>query len=95
MNQSIFRPKMTEDYGKLFMSNYLLATKKDRITTMNSSTFEQLELDLQYDSSVNDDQGTNTKITPEMREKAEKLTHPDKDPYINAREMGFYCEQCG
>ena len=34
-------------------------------------------------------------ITDEMREMAEKLAHPDKDPYINAREMGVYCEQCG
>lgn len=34
-------------------------------------------------------------VTPEMREIAEQLAHPDGDPYENARRMGFYCEQCG
>ena len=34
-------------------------------------------------------------FTPEMRTIAEALTHPDGDPYDNARQMGFYCEQCG
>lgn len=34
-------------------------------------------------------------ITPEMQEMAEALAHPDGDPYLNARNMGFYCEQCG
>ncbi|MBQ9043525.1 MAG: hypothetical protein IJ111_12025 [Eggerthellaceae bacterium] len=34
-------------------------------------------------------------VTPEMREIAEQLVHPDGDPYENARRMGFYCEQCG
>ena len=34
-------------------------------------------------------------FTPEMRAIAEALTNPKGDPYNNAREMGFYCEQCG
>ena len=34
-------------------------------------------------------------ITDEMREMAHALTHPDGDPYLNGRELGFYCEQCG
>ena len=34
-------------------------------------------------------------FTPEMREVAKALTHPEGDPYDNARKMGFYCEQCG
>lgn len=34
-------------------------------------------------------------FTPEMRAIAEALTHPEGDPYDNARKMGFYCEQCG
>lgn len=34
-------------------------------------------------------------FTPEMRKLAEALTHPDGDPYDNARRLGFYCEQCG
>ena len=34
-------------------------------------------------------------FTPEMRAVAEALTHPEGDPYDNARQMGFYCEQCG
>lgn len=34
-------------------------------------------------------------VTPEMRAMAEALAHPDGDPYLNARAMGFYCEQCG
>lgn len=34
-------------------------------------------------------------VTPEMRAMAEALAHPDGDPYLNARNMGFYCEQCG
>ena len=33
--------------------------------------------------------------TPEMRALAEALTNPKGDPYNNARELGFYCEQCG
>lgn len=33
--------------------------------------------------------------TPEMKAIAEALTHPEGDPYNNARKMGFYCEQCG
>ena len=34
-------------------------------------------------------------FTPEMRALAHALTHPDGDPYLNGRELGFYCEQCG
>lgn len=34
-------------------------------------------------------------VTPEMRELAHALTHPEGDPYLNGRELGFYCEQCG
>lgn len=34
-------------------------------------------------------------FTPEMWEVANELTHPEGDPYNNARRMGFYCEQCG
>ncbi len=34
-------------------------------------------------------------VTPEMREMAEALTHPEGDPYLNGRDLGFYCEQCG
>lgn len=34
-------------------------------------------------------------FTPEMRALAETLTNPKGDPYNNARELGFYCEQCG
>ena len=34
-------------------------------------------------------------VTPEMREMAEALTHPQGDPYLNGRDLGFYCEQCG
>ena len=34
-------------------------------------------------------------FTPEMRDIAEALTHPQGDPCDNARKMGFYCEQCG
>lgn len=34
-------------------------------------------------------------ITDEMREMAEALTHPKGDPYLNGRDLGFYCEQCG
>ena len=34
-------------------------------------------------------------ITPEMRAMVQAVTHPDGDPYDNARKMGFYCEQCG
>lgn len=34
-------------------------------------------------------------FTREMRAIAEALTHPEGDPYDNARQMGFYCEQCG
>lgn len=34
-------------------------------------------------------------FTPEMHAIAHALTHPEGDPYDNARKMGFYCEQCG
>ena len=34
-------------------------------------------------------------FTPEMRALAEALTNPKGDPYNNARDLGFYCEQCG
>lgn len=34
-------------------------------------------------------------FTPEMRAIAEALTKPEGDPYDNARDLGFYCEQCG
>ncbi len=34
-------------------------------------------------------------FTPEMWKVAHELTHPEGDPYDNARKMGFYCEQCG
>lgn len=34
-------------------------------------------------------------ITPEMREVADKLAHPEGDPYENGRQLGFYCETCG
>lgn len=34
-------------------------------------------------------------VTPEMRELAEALAHPKGDPYLNGRDLGFYCEQCG
>ena len=34
-------------------------------------------------------------ITEEMREIADALTHPKGDPYLNGRDLGFYCEQCG
>lgn len=34
-------------------------------------------------------------ITPEMRELANKLAPPKVDPYLNGRNLGFYCEQCG
>lgn len=34
-------------------------------------------------------------VTPEMRELAHALTHPAGDPYLNGRDLGFYCEQCG
>lgn len=34
-------------------------------------------------------------FTPEMQELADALTHPEGDPYNNARKLGFYCEQCG
>ena len=34
-------------------------------------------------------------FTPEMRALAEALANPKGDPYNNARELGFYCEQCG
>lgn len=33
--------------------------------------------------------------TAEMRAIAEALTNPKGDPYSNARDLGFYCEQCG
>lgn len=39
--------------------------------------------------------GVASTCTPEMRAMAEALAHPDGDPYLNARKMGFYCEQCG
>ena len=41
------------------------------------------------------DEDGRIKITPEMREIAEALTHPKGDPYLNGRDLGFYCEQCG
>ena len=34
-------------------------------------------------------------LTPEMFELVEKLAHPGSDPYGAARDLGFYCEQCG
>lgn len=34
-------------------------------------------------------------VTPEMRALADALTHPEGDPYLNGRKLGFYCEQCG
>ena len=34
-------------------------------------------------------------ITQEMREMADALAHPEGDPYLNGRDLGFYCEQCG
>lgn len=34
-------------------------------------------------------------ITVEMRELAEAVAHPKGDPYLNGRDLGFYCEQCG
>lgn len=34
-------------------------------------------------------------ITQEMRDMAHALTHPEGDPYLNGRDLGFYCEQCG
>lgn len=34
-------------------------------------------------------------ITQEMREMADALAHPQGDPYLNGRDLGFYCEQCG
>ena len=34
-------------------------------------------------------------LTPEMLELVEKLAHPGSDPYGAARDLGFYCEQCG
>lgn len=36
-----------------------------------------------------------TIVTPEMRKLAEELAHPQGDPYLNGRRLGFYCEQCG
>lgn len=44
---------------------------------------------------VDKEQARKGTFTPEMREVAEALTHPEGDPYENARKMGFYCEQCG
>ena len=43
------------------------------------------------DKSERDEQG----FTPEMRAVAEALTKAEGDPYSNARDLGFYCEQCG
>lgn len=34
-------------------------------------------------------------ITDEIREMADALAHPKGDPYLNGRDLGFYCEQCG
>lgn len=34
-------------------------------------------------------------VTPEMRALADALAHPKGDPYLNGRDLGFYCEQCG
>ena len=34
-------------------------------------------------------------VTDEMRELADALAHPKGDPYLNGRDLGFYCEQCG
>ena len=34
-------------------------------------------------------------FTLEMRALAEALTNPKGAPYNNARDLGFYCEQCG
>lgn len=42
-----------------------------------------------------DEQKDEDGFTPEMRAIAEALTNPEGDPYNNARNMGFYCEQCG
>ena len=35
------------------------------------------------------------RLTPEQRDLIYKLMHPEGDPYGNARDLGFYCEQCG
>lgn len=34
-------------------------------------------------------------LTSEQVERLHALTHPEGDPYTNARDLGFYCEQCG
>lgn len=34
-------------------------------------------------------------VTPEMKALAEALAHPEGDPYLNGRRLGFYCENCG
>ena len=41
------------------------------------------------------DEKGNIIITDEMLEMAEALAHPEGDPYLNGRDLGFYCEQCG
>jgi len=46
---------------------------------------------LRPDVSERDEDG----FTSEMRALAEAMAHPTGDPYNNARELGFYCEQCG
>ena len=34
-------------------------------------------------------------ITQEMRDLANAVANPKGDPYLNGRDLGFYCEQCG
>ena len=35
------------------------------------------------------------RLSQEQRDLIYKLMHPEGDPYGNARDLGFYCEQCG
>ena len=46
-----------------------------------SKTYDQAEIE--------------ARLSQDQRDLIYKLMHPEGDPYGNARDLGFYCEQCG